>query len=181
MGYEGAKLAAFCQQQPSQVTARRMCEHGSERILKLVVQNTPIDDSPEPSRPPGTARRSWRRKPVRRGASILSEQVWEGGVETDDEVAGFLETGTGLYGPHHQAYWIRPKKPGGTLRFWSRRDGNWVFAKEVLHPGIRPQRPLAIAMAVTEHELDRVLASDLDAWRRMWESMVALSATRRVG
>lgn len=178
MGYTGGKLASFCTSVPSKITGRRMCVHGSQSILHLVVQNTPINDSPFPSRPPGTARRSWRTKPVVPGATMLSAIAWEGGVETDDQIALYLETGTGLYGPHHRAYEITPKAPGGSLHFYWRRFGRWVTLRKVMHPGIHAQRPLATGMAMAEHELDRLLASDLDEWRRMWEALVLASAVR---
>ena len=69
----------------------------------------------------------------------------------------WLTEGTGLYGPKHKKYPIRPKKPGGVLAFPSlykprtrpgaggqykgpgKSSGPTVFTEEVMHPGIEPR------------------------------------------
>lgn len=176
MGYRGARLAPLFNPGFTRITARRMAHHGAEHWHGRVVMNTPIDDGPYPSRAPGTARRMWRVKPVKGPITTLSAEVYESGVETEDKITLFLETGTGLYGPLHRYYYIFPKHPGGMLRFWSRRDGRWVFAKYVKHPGIHAQRPLAIGTAITEHELAAVLRPDMEEGVRLAENSARLAA-----
>lgn len=166
MPYVGARLAPLFRPEPSRRAARRMTARGAEAWRRNVVQNTPIDDAPYPSRAPGTARRSWRTKPVVGPIQTLSAETYHSGVETEDDVASFLETGTGLYGPHHKAYIIRPKNPEGYLHFFDRKTGHWVFAKQVLHPGIHAQRPLATGAVITEHELGTILQPTLVQWIR---------------
>ena len=69
----------------------------------------------------------------------------------------WLTEGTGLYGPKHKKYPIHPRKPGGVLVFPSnyvprtrpgaggqykgpgKSSGPTVFAKKVMHPGIKPR------------------------------------------
>ena len=52
--------------------------------------------------------------------------------------AAAQDLGSGLYGPKRRKYLILPKKPGGVLAFKVR--GKMVFARRVMHPGVRPTR-----------------------------------------
>lgn len=170
MGYSGAKLASLFTPALSRTAARRMAERGAEEFRSNVVKNTPINDHPHPSRPPGTARASWKTKTVVGPIRSVSREIYETGVESDDDVTVFLEYGTGLYGPKGQKYWIFPKDPDGHLSFYDRETGDWVHAKAVHHPGIHAQRPLAIGAAITEHELRETLLPTLEQWKREQEA-----------
>lgn len=166
-GYTGARLAPLFSPTPSRITARRMAEHAAEHFHRRMVERTPIDFA---GPTPGKTAASWRVKPVIRLVA-LGEEVYETGVETHDPVARWLEHGTGIYGPHHRPYVIRPRYRGHELRFYSRRLGRWVFARSVLNPGMRAQRPLATAAAITEHELAVVLQVDLEEWVALVEAI----------
>jgi hypothetical protein len=167
VGYSGAKLAPMFSPAPARVTARRMAGRGAEHFRQRVADSTPVDDSPRPKRTPGTARAAWRVKPVLGPVVTRSAEVYETGIESWDPITLLLEYGTGRYGPRHRPYVIR----GDRLRFYSRRLGRWVFARDVLNPGQRPQRPLATGAALTEAELAAVLQVDLQAWRAMVEAI----------
>lgn len=63
--------------------------------------------------------------------------------------AAFVEFGTwshNVLNPKPGTYTIRPKKPGGVLRFTG-SDGRPVFTKKVEHPGVRAQPFLGPANA----------------------------------
>lgn len=169
MGYTGDRLAPMFSPGPARVTAAALADAGADLLLSETVQNTPVDDSPYPSRPPGTARASWHKKPVVGPIPSLSEDIYETGIESEDNVVVFLEYGTGLYGPKHQSYIIRPKNPDGMLRFYSRKSGSWVLARQVTHPGIHPQRPLATGMALAEHRMPEHVQPIMEAWIRLAE------------
>lgn len=93
------------------------------------------------------------------------EQSITGRVESDNPVVGVLTTGgaiapyavylhggTGLYGPRHAKYLIVPRDRGdGRQHFlrWATPDGRFVFARKVMHPGIRPD-PFLIQAAENE-------------------------------
>lgn len=168
MGYSGAKLTSMFSPDLSEFAAVAIANAGADLILSEVKQNTPIDDSPFPSRPPGTARAAWHKKPFT-SSKVGSAWHYNTGVETEDKVAVYLEYGTGLYGPHHTAYKITPKNPGGMLRFYWRRYGAWYTLPSVTHPGIHPQRPLATAMALAETRLPAHVEPIMQTWIRAAE------------
>lgn len=179
MGYTGAKLAPLFSTRLTRQTAHRLAAGGRDLLHDETVQNTPIDDSPYPSRRPGTARASWRKQPVSVPVRTPAGEVYTTGIISHDEVTSYLEYGTGLHGPYHRVIIIRPKHPDGMLRFWSRRDGRWVFAKEVRHPGIHAQRPLATGAALAEHRMAEKMMPVLEAWRVAWELEARVAARVR--
>lgn len=73
--------------------------------------------------------------------------------------AVFVEFGTwshNLINPQVGTYTIRPKKPGGVLRFTG-KDGRIVYTKEVQHPGIPAQQFMARANAEVLEEFHDVI------------------------
>lgn len=112
------------------------------------------------------ATRTWKRKPVftfrRRAGRAGNKRAWIWNVFTDDPRWEWISEGTGIHGPKKRTYKIRPKKPGGRLRFGTPYTpatkaaggagrprfiaqqasvgGDIVYAKEVTHPGIAPRR-----------------------------------------
>lgn len=101
--------------------------------------------------------REWTHRPRFAGRVTIQPDY----IEVKVDVAGsakqiffYVDKGTGLYGPKKQAYEIKPKQPGGMLRFqpgYSARSqpgakigmgtgehfGEWISKKSVMHPGIK--------------------------------------------
>lgn len=59
----------------------------------------------------------------------------------------WLERGTGLHGPLRRSYEIRPRIKKAL--YWGAKDagGNPIIRKRVIHPGMKPRRPVARAVA----------------------------------
>lgn len=108
----------------------------------------------------GIAVREWSNKPRFAGRVTLLPDF----VEVKVDVAGsakkiffYVDQGTGTYGPKKQPYPILPKTPGGLLKFQTgynarsqpgakigmgtgTASGDWISAKQVLHPGIEGRK-----------------------------------------
>ncbi len=66
-------------------------------------------------------------------------------VTNNAKYAHAQETGSGLYGPKHAKYPIRPKRPGYPLRFFWHRKGMDAAFYKVMHPGVKPTHFLEVA------------------------------------
>jgi hypothetical protein len=165
--YIGGKLRPWFGVEPTRKTVRRLAEKGGSVMLEYTVKNTPIDDSPEPSRPPGTMRRKWKQKSVEPGVSIRGAG-WESGVETDDPIAHLIEHGWGLWGPRHSKYLILPRGPW-PLSWVDRATGQRRFASHVWHPGAPGQHMVLIASHMAEHKLPEFARPILERWAKETE------------
>jgi hypothetical protein len=160
VSYTGGKLAPWFDATETRKTAHRMTERGGKAVLDATVKHTPVDTD--------HLRQSWKRKPVVIVASLSGDVVYESGVETNVDYAPYVEHGTGLWGPKHAKYEIRPKKPGGTLH-WIGKDGEDVFAKLVMHPGSPGAHMVAIAIAEVELAMHLLMAVELEMWAKFTE------------
>lgn len=139
----------------------RAGDAAGDRLLELTRMNTPIDTNPwhdHADRPPGTLRASEQRSPVERHRSIAGSGIRVRAF-TEDRVAPFVENTT-------RPHLIRPRNPGGMLRFRVGPDGRSVFARVVHHPGTRGAHMFAIGALMLEAELDRVLAPAMREFER---------------
>lgn len=104
--------------------------------------------------------RDWKHKPRFAPRVTVHPDYVEAKVDvagTHKKIFWYIDQGTGKYGPDKQPYIIRPKTPGGLLKFqtgYSARTaapakinvgtgqhfGDWVSTGEVLHPGIKPRK-----------------------------------------
>lgn len=66
-----------------------------------------------------------------------TETQLEARVGSNRPYALWHHEGTGIYGGKGP-YLIKPKKPGGRLRFWWARTGTIEYRKSVVHPGSKP-------------------------------------------
>lgn len=154
MPYVGQKVSDLfgpAAQAATKAAARAMCDTAGDHLEKRARELTPVDT--------GRLREGWKRTPA-----VSAGEGWATEVSNDVDYAAYVENGTGLYGPKHSKYLIKPKKPGGVLR-WVGKDGKVHFAKFVMHPGSEGKFMLATAMNETEAEAAGPLfAGDLAAW-----------------
>lgn len=153
---KGPKLAPWFGTAPNRRFLRRAAQRGGERMTELAEMNTPIDT--------GHLRTSWKVKPVLLLVDAAGHLVASSGVETFVDYAPYVEHGTGLFGPKGAKYPIVPKNPDGWLRWIDPVSGQPVFAKKVMHPGSPGNHMVAIAVAISEHELERTLRGVLYQW-----------------
>ena len=122
--------------------------------------------------------------------------AWEGRFYTEVEYAEYVERGTGLWGPEHRKYEIRPKKPGGVLAFApymrgghggvifdvheSPAKGGTVVVRYVMHPGSPGAAMFRIGAVQTEAEVDQWAAEALRRWQRDSQDAAALTVGHNV-
>lgn len=144
MSYRGAKFANVFQ--GLERWSRDLCQDyaakGGEVMTERTRAHTPVDT--------GELKASWKVREMRRVVS-LAYPAYESGTETSVEYAPYVEHGTGLWGPKHAKYPIRPKNPEGWLH-WQDAAGDDHFAKLVMHPGSKGQHMLAEGMQDTLRE-----------------------------
>lgn len=152
--------------------AMAMAHRGGDRMHELTVINTPIGGRDQRGGGGGNLRSSWYQIPVHR-IRTPKGRGFQSGVATQTEYAPHVESGTGLYGPKGAKYEIRPRTPGGYLRWVDPRTGREVFAKRVMHPGSPGAHMVATAAALVEAEFERGLVGGiLDGWVRDIEAGV---------
>ena len=161
MGYTGGSLVPWFDNRFTTLTAHNMADAGGRELTRRVEEKTPIDT--------GHLKQSWERKAVARRADYLGFTAFESGVETHVDYAPYVEHGTGLWGPKHAKYLIKPKKPGGWLH-WIGKDGEDVFRRSVMHPGSKGAHMVALAVAELAHETDVFLKPQLELWARHTEN-----------
>lgn len=164
MPYVGGSLASLFGKVPQAATAKcaeGIARKGGDRLRELAEMNTPVKT--------GKLRGAWKAGPVVRGNHLFGPS-YSVAATNDTDYAAYVEEGTGLYGPKHAKYEIKPKDPAGTLAFKG-ADGKWVFAKRVMHPGSRGNHMLAIAAHVVEFEVDSgmLAQAELEEWARAVE------------
>lgn len=160
MPYVGGSLTTLFDAAAQALTAaaaKKMAEEGGDHVMSVTRMNTPVRS--------GELRASWKRSPVAPEPTV-DGAGWHTAVSTDVSYAPFVEHGTGLFGPKHAPYIIKPKNPGGTLRFVV--DGRIMFAKEVLHPGSPGNHMLEIGMLVTQAAMEggELFHATLEEWAR---------------
>lgn len=167
----------------------RLAEDALERYRHNVEINTPVET--------GALRSSYRVSDVRYGQELrmtglavgYSVYAWTGSVYTEIEYAEYVERGTGLWGPEHKKYVIKPKQPGGVLAFspYMKKAGGVVMdvaghpasggpvvVRYVMHPGSPGAAMFRIGAVITEAETEEWSHRALSEWRRDAERPEAL-------
>lgn len=159
MAYEGGTLRGWFDPSPCTTLIQNGAKAGGKRMHELVKMNTPVKT--------GELREGWLE-----GETILSKSAGPVGgdvatahVYTEVPYAPYIESGWGLWGPSHSKYPIYPKKPGGALRFFWEKKGQWVTLKSVMHPGSHGQHMMAIAANVLESTVSEIVQPELEAWK----------------
>jgi hypothetical protein len=167
VGYDGGKLHYLFEPELAQGAVVDMADAGGDWLLRKVIENTPVSyhgiafqiQGHTPARTPGTLKRSWRRRPgvqrtAARGAVGMRAEVY-----TEDPIAPFVENDTR---PHI----IRPKHPGGKLRFRTWPTGEIVFANVVRHPGTTGAHMVLTAVNAAHVEFEHIVDGPLHEWAR---------------
>jgi hypothetical protein len=175
------RLENMIQPEACEAAAGDMAERLGDRYESNVKMLTPVSDAPEwardPARPPGTARDSVHRTPVRRRRHLSGGFAFHGTVRTEDPVFPYIEWNT-------KPHWISPRadrapasvvetgKPRGTVQDGRAAlriptgPGEGYFAKRVFHPGTTGKHPFSRGALLTETEAGELCASVLVDWKR---------------
>lgn len=163
MGYSGNRLASLVQIELLHDALEEATTEVADIWLVTTVANTPIGGRFDGSERGGNLRTSWYK--------TLPLKTWEGGgpkwvvhIETHVEYAPHVEYGTGLWGPHHAKYPIRPKK-AKMLSWINPLTGKRVFSSFVMHPGSPGQHMLAIGASRAEAQAEGTIERTLE---RVW-------------
>lgn len=191
MGYTGGNLneLVLAMGEPTKAVLRKGAAKGAERMVHWVKLNTPVEGFLKAiafidqqgrythiKPPPGHLRDSINEKALRVYYDAQGLLVYETGAQTDVPYGPFVEEGTGLWGPQHREYVIRPKRPDGWLSWitqhgFVRRDGKFVppgtrvFAKEVRHPGSPGNHMFKIGALMVEREFGEFMGPIIDEWK----------------
>lgn len=157
-GYTGARLADWFGDEALKKALHRMADEGGKMQTSLTKAQTPIDT--------GHLAESIKKLPVMEYTEG-TRTVYESGCATEVEYAPYVEHGTGVWGPKHAPYVIRPKNPGGWLRFVDK--GKVVFAKQVLHPGSPGAHMFDRGASDTEAMFGLIVELPAEAWAREQE------------
>ena len=166
--YYGGKLAPWFRTGPTKKFCIALAHRGGERFTEAARAMTPVGEYVD-GHIGGTLKAGWRTLPVTPGVR-MARPTYESGTENRVEYAWYVENGTGLWGPNHAKYVIRPRKPGGWLRWIDPLTMRPIFAREVHHPGIRPQHMTTRAAAAVEVTFDRMASPLLRIWAHETES-----------
>jgi hypothetical protein len=162
VGYRGAKLANIFPDAPARQTVRRITDKGGDLMLAQVKAHTPVES--------GELKASWLSTPAKPGFDLLGF-FFKRTVFTEVSYAPYVEYPTGLYGPKHAKYPIRPKDPAGWLH-WVGKDGKDHFAKLVMHPGSKGAFMLAKAMHDVKVELPIFGMAGVEEWVKEMEAVI---------
>lgn len=157
---------------------RRLADAGTSTMEEEIRERTPVDTSPfrsRPDRPRGALKAS-----IHRTEGILVEVLggvtrYIGEVVSFDPIVRYVEFDT----PPHT---IRPRTPGGHLRFQSRDGfqghdgkwyppGTWITVEEVHHPGTKGKHMFTLGALAAEQLFESDARPELERWRREIEAV----------
>jgi hypothetical protein len=152
MPYVGGDVSSFFGAEAQAATsdaARKMTDKAGQTLEQLASGFTPTKT--------GKLKAGWHRDPT-----TPKDNGWTTSVSNDVDYAAYVENGTGLYGPKHAKYLIKPKNPGGTLRF--EIGGRIVFAKFVMHPGSPGKYMMLRSLNMLDVGAEALFAATLEEW-----------------
>jgi hypothetical protein len=173
MSYEQeGDLIAMFDPELSRRATYKMADAGGDWLLERVIANTPVSYTGlalqfggfTPARTPGTLKRSWKRGPVEPRVGGI-DPGFEVKVDTHDPIAAYVEWDTR---PHI----IRPRTPGGRLRFRTWPTGELVYARVVHHPGTKGQHMMSFAAHAATLNFDHIVDEPLRHWAREQQAKV---------
>lgn len=175
----------------------RFAKDGQARFLHNVGINTPVET--------GLLRDSYRASGIEYGAGAyrtgsgvsFAIYSWTGRVYTEVEYAPYVEYGTGLWGPEHKKYEIKPRNPGGVLAFAPYLKGpaggvvmdvhggvsktGKVVVRYVMHPGSPGAAMFRIGAVITEAEAEEWGQEAARQWQRDSDDPGLLRVSADVG
>jgi len=163
--YIGPDLAAAFSAGSVSGTLRKLCNAGGDALHANIAANTPVRT--------GNLRTSWYRLPA-----VPEENRYVSYIRTDVSYSPHVEYGTGLYGPEHRKYEIKPKTPGGMLSWMDPKTGQRVYARHVWHPGSPGAHMREFGVARTEAALEEIAYPALEEFKAGYEAQILKAQSR---
>jgi Bacteriophage HK97-gp10, putative tail-component len=142
-----------------------MANSGGDALHSRIAENTPVHT--------GNLRTSWYRV-----EAVGLGDRYESWVRTEVDYAPYVNYGTGLWGPEHRKYEIKPIPPNQTLSWFDPGSGGRVYARSVWHSGSPPAHMVESGAAKVEAEIGMILDPDLQLFKAEMEAL-ALKAQAR--
>jgi hypothetical protein len=158
MPYVGGEIASLFNESVLEDAGDEVASRVLQEFQDLTVRNTPIKY--------GNLRSSWHT--IGPSRTLWG---WTGDVQTEVSYAPHVEFGTGLWGPKHSKYLIKPKKAGGALSWFDPLTGKRVFASSVMHPGSPGAHMVLNASVKTEALIEEISAPIMRRWAQRAERL----------
>jgi hypothetical protein len=161
MGYIGGKLHPWFGAEPVDKFLRNAVVIVAAEGSAIAAKETPVDT--------GDLAEAWEHDRIGKKTAGFQGFGYRASWMNDTDYAIHVNYGTGLYGPEHKKYLIKPKRPGGSLHWVDSLTGVDVYRNSVMHPGSPGHYMLETSATVVEAKWPGLIRPALKNWAKNME------------